>query len=41
MKAIIETGSKQYTVEVGDKINVEKLSIKEGDTIDFPALACD
>lgn len=33
--AVIESGSKQYRVSPGDKIKVEKLSVKEGDKIDF------
>jgi len=39
LKAIIETGSKQYTVAVGDKIHVEKLAVKTGETVEFPVLA--
>lgn len=35
MYAIIETGGKQYTVEAGDKIRVEKLDVKEGDKVTF------
>ncbi|MCI5643383.1 MAG: 50S ribosomal protein L21 [Peptoniphilus sp.] len=35
MYAIIETGGKQYVVEAGDKIKVEKLDVKEGDTVTF------
>ena len=35
MYAIIETGGKQYTVEAGDKIRVEKLDVKEGDNVTF------
>lgn len=34
MFAIIETGSKQYKVALGDKIKVEKLEAK-GDTVTF------
>mgnify|MGYP001073403796 CR=1 FL=1 len=30
MLAIIETGGKQYKVQVGDKIKIEKLNAKEG-----------
>ena len=30
MKAIIETGGKQYNVSVGDIIYVEKLDVEEG-----------
>lgn len=33
--AIIETGSKQYRVSVGEKIKVEKLIAEAGDKIDF------
>jgi len=35
MLAIIKTGGKQYKVEVGDKIKVEKLEGKEGGKIVF------
>jgi len=35
MLAIIKTGGKQYKVEVGDKIKVEKLIGEEGDNIFF------
>ncbi|MBS5945866.1 MAG: 50S ribosomal protein L21 [Peptoniphilus harei] len=35
MYAIIETGGKQYVVEAGDKIKVEKLDAKEGDKVTF------
>lgn len=35
MKAIIETGGKQYTVKVGDEIYVEKLDVEEGKTVKF------
>lgn len=34
MFAILETGSKQYKVAVGDKIKVEKIDV-EGDTLSF------
>ena len=33
MYAIIKTGGKQYKVEEGDIIRVEKLSVKEGEEI--------
>ena len=35
--AVIETGSKQYKVSVGDSITIEKLPIalKQGDTVTF------
>ena len=35
MKAIIETGGKQYTVEKGSIIYVEKLDVEEGKTCTF------
>ena len=35
MYAIIETGGKQYVVEAGDKIKVEKLDVKEGEKVTF------
>ena len=35
MFAIIRTGGKQYKVAKDDKIRVEKLDLKEGDTLDF------
>ena len=35
MKAIIETGGKQYSVQVGDVIYVEKLDIEEGKKVVF------
>ena len=35
MKAIIETGGKQYNVQVGDFIYVEKLDIEEGKKVVF------
>ena len=38
MYAIIETGSKQFKVAVGDKLRVEKLDAAEGDVISFDAL---
>ena len=39
--AIIKTGGKQYKVAVGDKINIEKLELAEGDTATFDqVLAC-
>lgn len=33
--AIIKTGGKQYRVEEGDKIDVEKLDAEVGDTLTF------
>ena len=35
MFAVIETGGKQYKVNEGDVIFVEKLDVNEGDTITF------
>lgn len=35
MYAIIETGGKQYKVQAGDVIYVEKLSANEGDSVTF------
>ncbi len=35
MFAIIETGGKQYKVNEGDIIFVEKLEVSEGDTVTF------
>lgn len=39
MYAIIETGGKQYKVEKGDVIFVEKLNTEEGSTVDFKVVA--
>jgi large subunit ribosomal protein L21 len=35
MLAIIKTGGKQYKIEEGNKIRIEKLEGKEGDVISF------
>lgn len=35
MYAIIETGGKQYRVEEGDVVFVEKLNVEEGETVKF------
>ena len=35
MYAVIETGGKQYKVNEGDIIFVEKLEVNEGDTVQF------
>ncbi len=35
MYAIIATGGKQYKVSEGDLVKVEKLDVKEGDTVTF------
>lgn len=38
MYAIIETGGKQYWVEPGETLRVEKLAAKEGEFVEFSAL---
>jgi large subunit ribosomal protein L21 len=35
MLAIIETGGKQYKIQIGDKIKVEKLNAEEGSNFVF------
>lgn len=35
MYAVIETGGKQYRVQEGDVISVEKLGLAEGDNVEF------
>ena len=35
MYAIIDNGNKQYKVQVGDVLRVEKLNAKVGDTVSF------
>lgn len=35
MYAVIETGGKQYRVQQGDVLFIEKLKVEEGSTIDF------
>lgn len=35
MYAVIKTGGKQYQVEEGDILKIEKLDIEEGTTFDF------
>ena len=37
--AVIETGGKQYRVEKGSTLLVDRLSAKEGDKVDLPAVA--
>ena len=39
MYAIIETGGKQYKVEQGDSIYIEKLAEEEKSTVDFKVIA--
>lgn len=38
MYAVMETGGKQYRVQEGDVVDVERLSGKVGDTVEFPVL---
>ncbi len=35
MLAVIKTGGKQYKVEVGDKVKIEKLEGEVGDKVEF------
>ena len=35
MYAIIETGGKQYRVQEGDVLNIEKLNVEAGETVTF------
>lgn len=35
MYAIIETGGKQYKVQQGEELNIEKLDAQQGDTVVF------
>jgi len=38
MYAIIQTGGKQYTVQVGDELFIEKLNVEAGDKVDFTSI---
>ena len=38
MIAIIATGGKQYIVKEGDELNIEKLDLEVGKTIDFTTM---
>ena len=38
MYAIIETGGKQYKVNEGDVIYIEKLDLNEGDAVEFTSV---
>lgn len=38
MIAVIKTGGKQYVVEEGMTLNIEKLDLEAGKTIDFDAM---
>ena len=35
MYAVIKTGGKQYRVQEGDSLRVEKLNAEQGDTVEF------
>jgi large subunit ribosomal protein L21 len=35
MLAVIKTGGKQYKIAPGQKIKIEKIDVKEGDTVTF------
>lgn len=39
MFAVIETGGKQYKVQYGDVIFVEKLNAADNETVEFPVVA--
>ncbi len=38
MYAVVKTGGKQYRVEPGTVIRVEKLNVEEGQTVELPAV---
>jgi len=38
MYAIIETGGKQYRVQEGDVLTIEKLDVAEGDTVEITSV---
>ena len=38
MIAVIKTGGKQYLVKEGDVLTIEKLDVKEGETVSFDVL---
>ena len=40
MYAIIETGGKQYKVQEGDVVYVEKLNADEGQAVSFDKVRC-
>lgn len=39
MYAIVKTGGKQYMVNEGDEIKVEKLNVSEGESVDLEVVA--
>jgi len=40
MYAVIETGGKQYRVQEGDSLRIEKLDVAEGSKIEFDKVLC-
>ena len=38
MYAIVKTGGKQYKVAAGDIIEIEKLEVAEGETVELPVI---
>ena len=38
MYAVMTTGGKQYLVRKGEKVQVEKIDLEVGKTLDFPAM---
>jgi large subunit ribosomal protein L21 len=38
MYAVIETGGKQYRVQKGERLRIEKLEVESGTTVNFPVL---
>jgi large subunit ribosomal protein L21 len=36
--AVIKTGGKQYKVQAGEKLKIEKIEAKEGEILNFPVL---
>lgn len=40
MYAVIETGGKQYRVQEGDSIRIEKLNVEEGSKVEFDKVLC-
>ena len=38
MYAIVKTGGKQYKVAAGDRLNIEKLNVEVGQTVELPAI---
>ncbi len=38
MYAVISTGGKQYKVSKGDIVEIEKLDVQEGDTVEFDSV---